>query len=60
MIIKVKEDALLFFCLLLTTDAESLPYDDPVISQFAKDVGGAFGRWLLDFVADLPVPSTAS
>ena len=46
--------ALLSFCLLLHSSAESVPHDDPVVRQFAQLVGGAFGRWLLDFMADLP------
>lgn len=50
---KVLDDALLCFCLLLYSSPETIPYDDPAITQFAKDVGGAFGEWLLDYVIDL-------
>lgn len=51
---KAQDDALLCFCLLLSSSAESIPYDDPVVTEFAMDVGGVFGKWLLDFMMALP------
>lgn len=48
------DSALMCFCLLLYSSFETIPYDDPVIGQFAEDVGGAFGEWLLDFVMNFP------
>ena len=46
--------ALLSFCLLLSSSAESVPHDDPVVERFATRVGGAFGGWLQDFMRYLP------
>lgn len=42
------------FRVLLHASAESLPADDPEITQFAMDVGGALGSWLLDLMMELP------
>ncbi|KAL5339746.1 hypothetical protein BJX70DRAFT_146454 [Aspergillus crustosus] len=42
------------FQLLLRTNAESIPPDDSEITQWAMDVGGSFGAWLLDFMLELP------
>ncbi|KAL4898648.1 hypothetical protein BDV59DRAFT_197537 [Aspergillus ambiguus] len=42
------------FQLLLRASAESLPPDDPDITQWAMDLHNAFGRWLLDFMVRLP------
>lgn len=50
---RVQDDALLCFCLLLTTIPFHTPYDDPLIKRFAGEVGGAFGKWLLDLVNKL-------
>lgn len=52
--VQAQRDALLCFCLLLTTSAETVPFDDPVITELAQSVGGAFGNWLLDFKLDFP------
>ena len=43
-----------FFRLLLHASAESLPFNDREVVQFAMDVGGVFGRWLLDLMIRLP------
>lgn len=42
------------FQLLLRANAESLPADDSTITQWAMDLDNAFGRWLLDFMLQLP------
>ena len=38
--------------ILIWASAESLPSDDPLVTQFAIDVGGVFGKWLLDLMMD--------
>lgn len=50
----IRHIALLSFGLLLISSAESIPYDDPVVKEFAELVGGAFGKWLLDCMMELP------
>ncbi|KAL2217041.1 hypothetical protein M432DRAFT_620145 [Thermoascus aurantiacus ATCC 26904] len=40
--------------ILLRANAESLPPDDWEITQWAMDLDSAFGRWLLDFMCQLP------
>lgn len=52
--LNVRQYMLVMFCLLLTSSAESVPPEDPVVAQLAELVGGPFGRWLLDYMADLP------
>ena len=42
------------FRILLHASAESLPFNDPEVVQFAMDVGGVFGRWLLELMLQLP------
>lgn len=51
---RVQYVALLFFLFLLYSSAESVPYDDPAVMQFARSVGGAFGKWFEEFMAYLP------
>lgn len=48
------ENAFLCFCLLLTSCAESVPHDDPLIAHFAVTAGGSFGMWMLDFLTGFP------
>ena len=36
------------FRILLRASPESVPFDDPEVTQFAMDVGSAFRTWLLD------------
>ncbi|KAL4872118.1 hypothetical protein BDV12DRAFT_6859 [Aspergillus spectabilis] len=43
------------FQLLLRANAESIPPDDSEITQWAMDLGGSFGPWLLDFMLQLPL-----
>lgn len=50
----IRHVALISFCFLLTSSAESLPYDDPMVKAFAELVGGEFGKWLQDCIAELP------
>ncbi|KAL2844714.1 hypothetical protein BJX68DRAFT_269602 [Aspergillus pseudodeflectus] len=43
-----------FFQLLLRASAESVPIDDSEITQWAMELDGPFGAWLLDFMLELP------
>jgi hypothetical protein len=43
-----------FFQLLLRTNAESVPADDSIITQWAMELDHALGPWLLDFMLLLP------
>ncbi|RDW83838.1 uncharacterized protein DSM5745_04164 [Aspergillus mulundensis] len=43
-----------FFQLLLRASAESIPFDDSKITQWAITEGGPFQQWLLDFMLQLP------
>ena len=38
--------------ILIRASSASLPSDDPLVVQFAIDVGGVFGKWLLDLMVD--------
>ncbi|KAL3456071.1 hypothetical protein BJX64DRAFT_52148 [Aspergillus heterothallicus] len=42
------------FQLLLRASAESVPLDDSEITQWAMELDGPFGIWLLDFMLQLP------
>ncbi|THC99614.1 hypothetical protein EYZ11_000881 [Aspergillus tanneri] len=42
------------FQLLVRASAESVPPDDPEITQWAMDLDDAFGHWLLDLMLHLP------
>ncbi|OJJ55835.1 hypothetical protein ASPSYDRAFT_157274 [Aspergillus sydowii CBS 593.65] len=52
--VRVARDDPKFFNLLLRASAESLPADDSEITQWAMELGGSFGPWLLDFMLQLP------
>lgn len=52
--VRVAGDDPTLFQILLRANAESLPRDDSDITQWAIQLGGAFGTWLLDFMTDLP------
>ncbi|KAL4917660.1 hypothetical protein BDW62DRAFT_183059 [Aspergillus aurantiobrunneus] len=52
--VRVARDDPSLFQLLLRASAESLPADDSEITQWAMDLGGFFGPWLLDFMLHLP------
>ena len=38
--------------ILICANSESLPSDDELVKQFAKEAGGVFGEWLLDLMMD--------
>ncbi|GFF35930.1 hypothetical protein IFM61606_04084 [Aspergillus udagawae] len=42
------------FQTLLRASAESVPADDPEITEWAMDLGDSFGHWLLDLMLRLP------
>lgn len=42
------------FRILLETNPQSLPLNDPEIIEYALRVGGEFGKWLLEFMVVLP------
>ncbi|GIK06376.1 hypothetical protein Aspvir_002024 [Aspergillus viridinutans] len=42
------------FQTLLRASAESVPADDPEITEWAMNLGGSFGHWLLDLMLRLP------
>ncbi|KAE8349112.1 hypothetical protein BDV28DRAFT_68831 [Aspergillus coremiiformis] len=42
------------FQLLVRASAESVPADDSEITQWAMDLDGPFGRWLLELMLQLP------
>ncbi|GFF75134.1 hypothetical protein IFM60648_09074 [Aspergillus lentulus] len=42
------------FQTLLRASAESVPADDPEITEWAMNLGDAFGHWLLDLMLKLP------
>lgn len=52
--VRVARDDPSFFQLLLRASAESLPGDDSEITQWAMELDGSFGPWLLDFMLQLP------
>ncbi|KAL4781339.1 hypothetical protein BJX76DRAFT_19429 [Aspergillus varians] len=52
--VRVARDDPSLFQLLLRASAESLPSDDSEITQWAMDLDGSFGPWLLDFMLQLP------
>ncbi|KAL4884005.1 hypothetical protein BJY04DRAFT_183771 [Aspergillus karnatakaensis] len=52
--VRVARDDPSLFQLLLRANAESIPSDDSEITQWAMDLHGPFGSWLLDFMLQLP------
>ncbi|BCS17790.1 uncharacterized protein APUU_10618A [Aspergillus puulaauensis] len=52
--VRVARDDPNIFQLLLRASAESLPADDSEITQWAMELDGSFGPWLLDFMLQLP------
>ncbi|KAL2811790.1 hypothetical protein BJX63DRAFT_269013 [Aspergillus granulosus] len=52
--VRVARDDPGLFQLLLRASAESVPLDDPEITQWAMELDSPFGAWLLDFMLQLP------
>ncbi|KAL2841442.1 hypothetical protein BJY01DRAFT_217483 [Aspergillus pseudoustus] len=52
--VRVARDDPGLFQLLLRASAESVPLDDSEITQWAMELDGPFGAWLLDFMLQLP------
>ena len=45
--------------MLVRMSPESIPFEDPQVTRYAMDIGGAFGEWLSELMVDLRTVSDA-